>query len=149
MACTCYCNCFRRVDLAHAVLIVNYTFGDRFCRRAGFAAERKEFAPCIAVEHSVCRWFNRNFLHSRNACFSTGRAFGTRRNRPSFCDEHIACADGTSDVGGNSNHSFRQFGAGKKPFNRRRRCVHIRNNCRIVCFALCAADSFCFDGDCC
>ena len=60
---------------------------------------------------------------------------------------HFACADGTSDVGGNSNHSFRQFGAGKKPFNRRHRCVHIRNNCRIVCFALCAADSFCFDGD--
>lgn len=71
-----------------------------------------------------------------------GGLFGTRRNRPSFCDEHIACADGTSDVGGNSNHSFRQFGAGKKPFNRRCRCVHIRNNCRIVCFALCAADSF-------
>ena len=36
-----------------------------------------------------------------------------------------------------------------KSRNRRRRCVHIRNNCRIVCFALCAADSFCFDGDCC
>lgn len=131
------------------MLIVNYTFGDRFCRRAGFAAERKEFAPSLLLSILFAVGSTVTFCILGMLASALGGLLERAETVLHFAMSILLVLMALQmwEViriipSGNSV-------LGKNPFNRRRRSVHIRNNCRIVCFALCAADSFCFDGDCC